>query len=113
MARIEVDGDTLTVRLTTAEKVQALHGDVTVSRSAVRRIEVLDEPFRAKRGLRAPGFDWFRTVAVGTWRHRGGKDFVVLHQGDRAVRIELEGAPFAALLVGVDDPETVAGQLTA
>jgi hypothetical protein len=45
----------LVVQLTFWEKIGALHGDLRVPLSAVRAVSVVAEPWKALRGIRAPG----------------------------------------------------------
>jgi hypothetical protein len=63
------------------------------------------------RGMRAPGTGVPGQVALGTWRHRRGKDFVALYRGRPAVIVRLRGAPFQRLLVADDDADAVVAGL--
>lgn len=110
MATVDVEGDTVTVRLSTAEKVASLRGDVRFPRSAVTGVEVVEDALGATRGMRAPGFALPGRRKIGTWRGRG-KEFVSAAGGQRGVRITLEGQPWAAVVLGLDDPEGVAARL--
>jgi hypothetical protein len=104
------DGD-LVVRLSRWEKLGAFHDDVRVPRAAVEEVYVSRRPFHEVRGLRAPGTGVPGCVALGTWRHRRGKDFVALYRGKPAVVVRLRGAPFQRLLVADDDACTVVASL--
>ena len=111
MATIEIDDDTVRVRLSTWEKLAGMRGDVVVPREAIRGCEVLDRPFAARRGVRAPG-TWFPgVIAYGTYRHGHDKDFVAVRRGQRAVSLPLADQTFSALLIGVPNPEEVCSQL--
>ncbi|RKT09818.1 hypothetical protein BX285_6924 [Streptomyces sp. 1114.5] len=116
MAEIVTEAGRLTVRLTTWERVEALHGDIAVPLAAVRSVSVEDQPLTAAHGMRAPGTSVPGVVKAGTWRSSAeGRQFVLAKRGLRAVRIELaEGeAEFDVLLVAVPDPEAVAAQVRA
>ena len=113
MAEVLVEGDRLVVRLSGRERLAALHGDVTVPLSAVTAAEVFSEPFAAVHGVRAPGLGLPGIAAIGTWRHRAGKDFVVVRRGRPAVRIALDGAAYDALVVSCSDPAAVVARLTS
>ena len=114
MAELRLEGDELVLHLTAAEKAEAVHGDLRVPVSTVRRVEVLDDAhswtgIRAgfKVGMRVPG-----VATVAAVHGHGEKVFVAVH-GDtpRGVRVRLEGAPWDEWIVGCADPETVAASL--
>ncbi len=111
MAELIVDGDELVVGLRDWERFEAVHGEVKVPLRSVRAVAVLDDAIKAVHGLRVgtaiPG-----SVAIGTFTSRGAKIFAVVHHNTpRGVRVDLEGARFDELIVGCDDPETVAAAL--
>lgn len=103
---LTTDGDELIVRLSALEKLAALRDDVRVPLSSVIDVAVEPDPWRALRGIRAPGTGWPGVIAYGVRRYRGGKDFTAVLARRPAIRIELDhSAPFARLLITVDDPE--------
>jgi hypothetical protein len=65
----------------------------------------------AVRGIRAPGLGLPGVRTVGTWRGREGRTLVSVRRGQPVVRIALTGRRFDTLLIGVDDPAAVAGEL--
>ncbi len=112
MADLIVDGEDLVVRLRPVEKVEAVHGEVRVPLRTVSTVEVLDNALSAVHGIRVgtgiPG-----AVAIGTFTSRTAKIFAVIHHDTpRGVRVHLEGAQYDELVVGCDDPETVAANVT-
>ncbi|MGC4892744.1 hypothetical protein [Micromonospora sp. DT31] len=111
MATIDVTAGRLDVRLTTAEKIWALRGDLSFPRSAVRGAVVVPDGARATRGIRAPGLGVPRIRNVGTWRGRAGKEFVSVRGGQPAVRITLTGQGYDSLLVGADDADALAARV--
>jgi hypothetical protein len=113
MARILIDADTVAVHMDGIERAGTFHTHVEVPRDRITAAEVVDEPFLTIRGLRAPGIGWPRRIAIGRWRQRGGgKDLVVVRRGERAVRIDLDGAEgYRRLLIGHPDPEQVVADL--
>ncbi|MDX6705248.1 MAG: hypothetical protein QOI48_1094 [Solirubrobacteraceae bacterium] len=111
MATLTPDDDSLLLRLSTLEKLGALHGDVRVALSAVQAIDAVQNPFRELRGIRAPGTGLPGQIALGTWRYRGGKDFVAIYRGKPGLIVRLRGAPFQRLLVSADEPDAVAACL--
>ncbi len=91
MARLRVHPDRLEVQLTPAEKLLSVHGhDIEVPRSLIRSATVTHDPWVWIRGIRAPGTHIPLTLAVGTWKNHGGKDFVVVKGKRPAVVLELE-----------------------
>ncbi|RKQ85849.1 hypothetical protein U746_2023 [Mycolicibacterium mucogenicum 261Sha1.1M5] len=91
MARIEVHADRVVIRLTTAEKTVALRKrDVVLDRAAIRSAVITGDPWVWIRGIRSPGAGLPRGFAYGTWRTRGGRDFLLARRGREAVVIDLD-----------------------
>lgn len=92
MADLHVYPDRLEIRLTPAEKVLALRReDLVVPRSQIRSVAITADPWIWIRGIRAPGAAIPLTLAVGTWKFHGGKDFLLIKGKQRsAVVIDIE-----------------------
>ena len=105
MAMLCTEDDDLVLRLSRLEQVGALHGDIRVPLSAVDDLQISERPFGELRGIRAPGTALPRRIALGSWRHRRGKDFAALYRGRPAIIVRLRGAPFQRLLVCAEDAE--------
>jgi hypothetical protein len=92
MADFHVYRDRLEIRLTRAEKMLALRrDDIVVPRDSIRSVAITADPWIWIRGVRAPGNSIPLTLAVGTWKFHGGKDFLVLKGKQRsAVVIDIE-----------------------
>ncbi|WP_460572438.1 hypothetical protein [Humibacter soli] len=92
MADFHVYRDRLEIRLTRAEKLLALRrDDIVVPRENIRSVAITADPWIWIRGVRAPGNSVPLTLAVGTWKFHGGKDFLVLKGKQRsAVVIDIE-----------------------
>ena len=112
MASLDVYPDEVRVRLSPFERLMALHGEIDVPRKSIRSVEVVDAPLSRLQGVRAPGTGFPGLIAYGTFRHRHGKDFIAVRRGQQAVRLTLGGHEFAALILGVDDPEQLVAQIT-
>lgn len=108
-----IDDESVTVSLSTLEKVEAVHPDVSVPRSAVITARTVPDGMTEVHGLRAPGTGLPGVVMVGTWRHQGGTTFAVCHGERPAVVIDLTGAAYDRLVVTVDEPEEVVRKLTS
>ncbi|GII25825.1 hypothetical protein [Planosporangium mesophilum] len=110
MTEIVLTQDSVRVQLTAVEKVVTIHGDVSVPRSAIRGVEIVEDALAATRGLRV-GLGLPGVRKLGTWHRRSGKEFVDVRQGQPAVRVLLSGDDFSALLLGTDDPQSLAAAL--
>lgn len=113
MAELTWQAQELVLHLDRVEQVEALHGELRFPASAVQHVEVLEDALSAVHGVRAPGTGFPGMVAVGTYRHDGGKSFAVIHHDTpRGVRVALQGADFTELIVGCTEPETVAARIS-
>ena len=108
MATIDLTPDQVRIRLTPAEKLWALRGDLTVPRAAIREVTVVPDGLHATHGMRAPGLGVPGRRKVGTWRGHAGREFVSVRAGEPAVRITLTGQRYDALLIGAPDAATLA-----
>jgi hypothetical protein len=105
VATLEVHGDELVVSLSAWERVAAMRREVRVPLGSVRSVCADPEPWSALRGVRAPGTGVPGVVAYGVRRLTGSApDFAAVHGHGPAVRVDLApGAPFARLVITVDD----------
>jgi hypothetical protein len=113
MAELVVDGADLVLRLTRAEKVEGLHGDLRVPHSSLVRVEVLDDAHAAaglraglKVGTRVPG-----VIEVGRI-HGDRKRFAAVHHDTpRGLRLVFDDENFDEWIVGAADPDALARTL--
>jgi hypothetical protein len=113
MAECVINGDQLVVRLSTTERLESIHPDVSVPRSSIRSVQVVDNALDYVHGMRVgagvPGM-----TAVGTFTSENARIFAVIHHGQhRGIRVLLEGTDYDEILVGCADPETVASHISA
>ncbi len=111
MAECVIVNQQLVVKLSTKEKLEAVHGDVSVPLSSVCTVDVVENTLDFIHGIRVgtgiPG-----STAIGTFSSSAARIFGVIHHGNhRGVRIILEGADFDELLIGCNDPEAVAAAI--
>lgn len=101
MADLHVYPDRLEVHLTAAEKVLALRrDDLVVPRDSIRSVAITEDPWIWIRGIRAPGAAVPLTLAVGTWKFHGGKDFLLIKGKQRsAVVVDIDGEEFSRVIV--------------
>src|SRR5262250_2988315 len=104
MARLIVGGDVLRVHLSVLGRIGAVvSDDVVVPLSAVRSARWTEKPWSELRGVRAPGTGLRNVIALGTWRHSLGRDFVAVYGKRPAVVVELAGERFARLVISTRD----------
>jgi hypothetical protein len=107
--RIDVTEGDVTLRLTRAERLATLRGDIRIPRSAIVSAEALDDPssplWELSVGLRAPGWKYRCTSLDGT-------RFWALDRGGPALRIRFD-APgrLREVTVTTRDAEALAREL--
>ena len=75
MARFDVAGDELILHLSFFERLGGfVRGDARIPLKNVWRARAVESPWEELRGIRSPGIDWPKRIAVGTWRFSGGKE---------------------------------------
>ena len=111
MASLLVDGDVVTVSLSVAEKVEALHGDVSVPRAAVLSARVVPDGMEEIHGLKMPGTGLPGVIMVGTWRDGESVTFAVCHGRRPAVVLDLADQVYDRIVVTVENPETAVAAL--
>ena len=112
MARLLVDDGVVTVSLSAVEKAEALHGDLSVPRTAVVSARAVPDGMDEVHGLRMPGTGLPGVILVGTWRSRDTVTFAVCHGRRPAVVLELTGQPYDRIVVTVENPDEVIADLT-
>lgn len=113
MPALDVDGDTLVVHLSPAQKFWAFHRNLQVPVSAVRSVRVTTTPWSDLRGWRISGTTISGTVALGRRRHASGVDFVAMGRVTEAVEVEMNDGPYRRLVVSVADPQHTASAIAA
>lgn len=96
--------ETVTVKLSLVEKLQAFRGNLTVHRRDVSNARVVPDGMAVVRGLRLPGTSIPGLLKIGTWRSRFGRTLAVCHGRQSAVEFELSGAAFDRVVLTVEDP---------
>ncbi|KQO96570.1 hypothetical protein [Leifsonia sp. Leaf264] len=112
MASLRVHQDRLEIHLTSAEKVLSLRrDDIIVPREDIRSVTITDDPWIWIRGIRAPGAFVPLTLAVGTWKFHGGKDFIVVKNKRPSVIIDIDGGEFSRVVVSTNHAVELIGSL--
>jgi hypothetical protein len=112
VANLVITDDTLTVQMSLGEKAEALHRDLTVPRSAVTGVRVVDDGLAEVQGLKMPGTGIPGVIMVGTWMSRDGSTFAVCHGRGPAIVIDLAGQHIDRIVMTVDNPEEALAELT-
>ena len=120
MAKLELSDDRLIIRLSAAEKLAAVHGDITVNGVAIRGAAVADKKWWMTLGLRVPGTAIPGLIIAGTYLQRGDRAFV---SWTRKQGLPLEitlaakmnpaarGTKFTRILIGTDDAQAWADKI--
>jgi hypothetical protein len=113
VAEVRVEGSEIVLELSGFERVEAMHGAIRLACQSLTGVDVLDDAIGAVHGWRAPGTGVPGMVAVGTYRSGGKKLFAVVHHNTpRGVRLRFDGGEFEEVIVGCDDPESIAAALS-
>lgn len=106
--QLDLSDSTLSVRMTTLEKLATLHGDIAVALDDVVDARVDHEPLRSvrwlKRGLRLPGWMYLCTTDRG-------RRFWAVRRGEAALVVDLAGPRLRRLTLGAADPESLAARI--
>ena len=106
MAKVIREGDRVRLELSAMEKLGAVNwSKIETPISAITSISVVDRAWTREtiRGVRAPGTAFPYVIALGTMRHRGGKDFVAIYFRRPAWVIEIDGRPFKRWVLTSND----------
>ncbi len=91
MARIEIHPRTVTIVLSALEKVASVRSrDVVLDRSLIRQATITDDPKAWIRGVCTAGTRIPRYSVSGVWRHHGGRDFLLFHNGKESIVLDLD-----------------------
>ena len=121
MANIAREGNEIVLKLSTGERIMAMHRGVRVPLSTVTSVDVVDEPIRLIQGLKPHNFKVFGGYWPGWFAYGSFFDGAV-HQllfaavngrKPRGLEITLDGAKYTRLMVSLDDPDTAKTALTA
>jgi hypothetical protein len=121
MADIAREGNEIVLKLSTGERILAMHRDVRVLLSTVKSVDVVDGPIRRIQGLKPrnskvfggywPGWFAYGSFFDGTFRQR--LFAAVNGRKPRGLEITLDGAKYTRLIVGLDQPDVAKTALTA
>lgn len=114
MAGLEVEGDSVVVRLSALERLGALAGSPRRPLGAVEAVRVSETPWKELRGLRAPGTGWPGKIMLGTLRYSGGRDFAAVYgRTGKAVVVDFAPGGYRRFVVSLEHAEDVAATIAA
>lgn len=113
MTNVAIVGDRLVVEPLGWHRFWSLRRRVEVPLASVRSARVDPDRSMRPRGVRAPGSYWPGKITAGTYRWKGYTAFWDVSNRQRAVTIELAGAPFNELVVEVADPAATVAAIEA
>ena len=110
VARLLIDDFTVTVSLSAVEKLEALHGNVTVPRTAVMAARGVPDGMAELHGI-SIGTGLPGVMMVGTVRSHDGVTFAVCHGRRPAVVLDLSGASYDRIVMTIDNPDEILSRL--
>jgi hypothetical protein len=114
MARVDVEGTDLVVRLSWPERMTAGRREVRVPAAALRRVYVEPDWWRALRGRRGRGLWIPGRYSLGTRRLPDGEDFTALRAGGPVLCVDLSRTSrLRRLALSVPAPDATARRLEA
>jgi hypothetical protein len=121
VADVAREGNEIVLKLSTGERIMAVHRDIRVPFSAVKSVDVVDEPIRRIQGLKPRNFKVFGGYWPGWFAYGSFLDGAVHQRLFAAVNgrkphgleIILDGAKYTRLMVSLDHPDAAKTALTA
>ena len=112
MAELIRDGDTLTLKLTTLEKMEGVHGDLRAPIGSVTAVTVLDDTIHEVRGWKLPGTRLPGVFAVGTFVSGEERVFAIVHHRPASgVKVSFRTGTHSAWIVSAEDPKALIAAL--
>jgi hypothetical protein len=104
MARVSIDNSNLVVEVEGLDKLWSLKSRLVIPLANVRGATADPGIVAEPKGLRAPGAHLPGVITAGTFHRDGERVFWNVHDGARAVVIELADQHYARLVIEVADP---------
>jgi|688.fasta_scaffold33958_3 hypothetical protein len=113
MPTIHIEGRTLRVELSTAERIWGLHGSLSIPSEKIVGAQALGKGWWRTLGWRVPGTALPGVIVAGTYIKRGDKAFVSWMRGTELLQINLTGHKYSRVVVGVKDAKGHADAINA
>jgi hypothetical protein len=111
VANLVISDESVTLELSTAEKAEALHRDLTVPRSAITGVRVVSSCMDEVHGFKLVGSGIPGVMMVGSFKGGDGSTFALCHGNGPGLVLDLTGQHYDRIVVSIDNPEQVASQL--
>ena len=110
--RLDVEGDSLRIRLTGMDAVYALRRTIRLPVVLVKGVASAPRRLVPETGLRLPGTSIPGVLRAGSYGTGSRRDFWLARRHDRVLVIELAaGAPYRRVVLEMTDPEEAAQRL--
>ena len=103
MVSIEVEGETITLRVLGMHRFWAMKGSVILRRTQITLARIAEKSLRPP-WIRCPGTCLPWVICAGTYYGKKRKEFWDVTAKGRAICLELTGAPYTRVVVDVADP---------
>jgi hypothetical protein len=110
VARLLIDDRAVIVSLSVMEKLEALHGNLTVPRTSVIGARGVPDGMAELRGT-SIGTGLPGVAMVGTVRNSDSVTFAVCHGRRPAVVLDLAGQSYDRIVITVDNPDEIVSRL--
>lgn len=113
MPTLELNATELIVRLSVLEKILSVHGDLRIPLAQVRGATEDGGFHREPLGMRVPGTRIPGLLKAGTFLTSSDRQFVYLRASLQPLVIELSGAGYSRLALGLPDARAAAQRINA
>ncbi len=104
MSTIDLDHDTLTIRLEGYERILAFRRELVIPLDQVRQITPNGSSLATfYKGWMIPGTHVMGLYAAGTFHKNNKRDFWHVRYGEQTVTLDLEGHSYDRVILGVED----------
>jgi hypothetical protein len=111
VANLVISDQSVALHLSPAEKAEALHGDLTLPRSAITGVRVVSSCMDDVRGFKLVGAGIPGVMMVGTFKGADGSTFALCHGNGPGIVLYLTGEHYDRVVLSIDNPEQVAAEL--
>jgi hypothetical protein len=112
MAQLDIDGETLVVRLGIIDAMLSMRSTMRFPLSSVKSVYVDPVAGEEPKGFKAPGTSIPGTLTKGTFHFDGVKTFWNIWRGTLVVVVELSDEKFDRLVIEQSNPEVIVERIT-
>ena len=112
MAQLDVDGETLVVRMGIIDAMLSMRSSMRFPLTSVKNVYVDPVAGEEPKGFKAPGTAIPGTLTKGTFHFDGVKTFWNIWRGTLVVVVELRDEKFDRIVVEQGNPDAVVEKIT-